>query len=115
MGYGECLGLLGPNGAGKTSTLNILSGSDYATGGDAYVGGYSVREQLSEVHTVLGVCPQFDTVWDALTVQQHLYLYARIKGVPRNREHIVVQQVGEAVGLDGDEWNQPAAQLSGGH
>jgi len=66
------------------------------------------------VHTVLGVCPQFDTVWDALTVQQHLYLYARIKGVPRNREHIVVQQVGEAVGLDGDEWNQPAAQLSGG-
>jgi hypothetical protein len=26
---------------------------------------------MDEVHTLLGVCPQFDTVWPELTVEEH--------------------------------------------
>lgn len=30
----------------------------------------------------IGYCPQFDALLEFLTVQEHLELYARIKGVP---------------------------------
>jgi len=90
---GECLGLLGPNGAGKTTTLSILSGCVLATSGEASVGGFSVERERSQVHRVLGVCPQFDTVWEGLSVRQHLLLYTRLKGHPIDRERIVAQQV----------------------
>lgn len=30
----------------------------------------------------VGYCPQFDALLEFLTVQEHLELYARIKGVP---------------------------------
>lgn len=33
----------------------------------------------------IGYCPQFDALLEFLTVQEHLELYARIKGVPETR------------------------------
>jgi len=114
VGYGECLGLLGPNGAGKTTTMNMMSGCSNPTSGEAFVGGHSLTEDLRNVLQVLGVCPQFDTVWESLSVRAHLLLYVRLKGTPIEREQLVVQQVAESVGLDGDELNQPASALSGG-
>lgn len=32
-------------------------------------------------HLQIGYCPQFDALLEYLTVQEHLELYARIKGV----------------------------------
>ena len=29
----------------------------------------------------IGVCPQFDVLWDIMTVEEHLEFYARLKGV----------------------------------
>lgn len=31
----------------------------------------------------MGVCPQFDILWPTLTVEEHLYFYARLRGVNR--------------------------------
>lgn len=31
----------------------------------------------------MGVCPQFDLLWPQLTVEEHLYFYARLKGVAK--------------------------------
>ena len=30
----------------------------------------------------MGVCPQFDLLWPQLSVEEHLYFYARLKGIP---------------------------------
>ncbi|KAL3640608.1 ATP-binding cassette sub- A member 2 [Castilleja foliolosa] len=75
--------LLGPNGAGKTTTINCLTGITPATGGDALVYGYSIRSStgMSNIRRMIGVCPQFDILWDALSGQEHLYLFASIKGL----------------------------------
>lgn len=35
--------------------------------------------------TQIGYCPQFDALFDYLTVKEHLELYARIKGVVDHR------------------------------
>eukprot|EP01062_Namystynia_karyoxenos_P077648 TRINITY_DN785_c0_g1_i9.p1 TRINITY_DN785_c0_g1~~TRINITY_DN785_c0_g1_i9.p1 ORF type:complete len:1700 (+),score=542.22 TRINITY_DN785_c0_g1_i9:971-6070(+) len=111
---GEIFGLLGPNGAGKTTVLSVLSGLMRPSGGDAKVAGFDCIDDPEQVHRRLGVCPQFDAVWDDLTVQQHLQLFAVLKGCPRSRIKGLVQSLVEAVQLDGDSLEMPAKKLSGG-
>ncbi|XP_054835800.1 retinal-specific phospholipid-transporting ATPase ABCA4 [Eublepharis macularius] len=79
---GECFGLLGVNGAGKTTTFRMLTGDTNTTSGDAVVAGYSILTHLSDVHQNMGYCPQFNAIDDLLTGREHLYLYARLRGVP---------------------------------
>eukprot|EP00743_Colponemidia_sp_Colp-15_P009682 GILK01010594.1.p1 GENE.GILK01010594.1~~GILK01010594.1.p1 ORF type:complete len:1785 (+),score=269.78 GILK01010594.1:74-5428(+) len=111
---GECFGLLGPNGAGKTTTLSILSGMISADSGEAYVAGCDTRIDQSELFTTLGSCPQFDSVWSDLTVEEHLNLFARLKGVPKRSERAAVRRAAEEVLLDGDAFDNMASELSGG-
>ncbi|XP_010547807.1 PREDICTED: ABC transporter A family member 2 [Tarenaya hassleriana] len=76
--------LLGPNGAGKTTTINCLTGITPVTGGDASIYGNSIRSSvgMSNIRKIIGVCPQFDILWDALSGEEHLHLFASIKGLP---------------------------------
>jgi ABC-type multidrug transport system ATPase subunit len=95
---GECFGLLGENGAGKTTTIGILTGLVTPTSGWAMVAGYDVTTDLPNVQRRIGVCPQFDVLWDTLTVEEHLLFYARLKGIAPGQEkdhtHKLLQQVG---------------------
>eukprot|EP00392_Amoebophrya_sp_AT5.2_P011310 g11387.t1 len=124
---GECFGLLGPNGAGKTSCINLVCGLQSLSGGSIWVGGHEIvvpgsvgsapsggGRGASQASQFLGVCPQFDCVWGDLTVEEHLKLYARIKGVSGYRQAVLVRKVAEAVALEGDAFKKLAAQLSGG-
>jgi len=42
-------GLLGPNGAGKTTLITQLTGLYAPTLGNAWIGGYDIRNQLELV------------------------------------------------------------------
>lgn len=78
---GECFGYLGVNGAGKSSTLKILSGIIAPSMGVASLGGFDVATQQPKIRKLIGYCPQFDALLDLLTVEEHLELFAKIKGV----------------------------------
>ncbi|KAF6151058.1 hypothetical protein GIB67_042393 [Kingdonia uniflora] len=82
---GKCFGFLETNGAGKTITLSMLSGEECPTYGTAYIFGKDIRSNPEAVRRHIGYCPQFDGLFELLTVQEHLELYARIKGVLENR------------------------------
>ncbi|XP_053928618.1 retinal-specific phospholipid-transporting ATPase ABCA4 isoform X5 [Cuculus canorus] len=41
-----------------------------------------ILTHISNVHQNMGYCPQFDAIDDLLTGREHLYLYARLRGVP---------------------------------
>ncbi|XP_024118032.1 retinal-specific phospholipid-transporting ATPase ABCA4 [Oryzias melastigma] len=81
---GECFGLLGVNGAGKTTTFKMLTGDTDVSSGEASVAGYSILTQILDVHQNMGYCPQFDAIDELLTGMEHLYLYARLRGVPES-------------------------------
>ena len=46
---GECFGLLGINGAGKTTTFKMLTGDIDVSYGDAYLDGFSIRQNMKAV------------------------------------------------------------------
>ena len=74
--------LLGHNGAGKTSTFQMLTGLQVFTEGQGRVFGKDIREEMTEIRQFMGVCPQHNILFDDLTVQEHLELFATFKGVP---------------------------------
>uniref|UniRef100_A0A3B4U4K5 ATP binding cassette subfamily A member 4 n=1 Tax=Seriola dumerili TaxID=41447 RepID=A0A3B4U4K5_SERDU len=80
----HCFGLLGVNGAGKTTTFKMLTGDTDVSSGEATVAGYSIVTEILDVHQNMGYCPQFDAIDELLTGREHLYLYARLRGVPES-------------------------------
>ncbi|KAJ3113667.1 hypothetical protein HK100_001913 [Physocladia obscura] len=110
---GGIFGLLGPNGAGKTTLISILTGLYEASGGEARLAGFDIKTDTANVYKSIGVCPQFDILWDDLTVSEHLYFYARLKGVIGKSEVEAVENSLKQVSLDALR-NRLSKSLSGG-
>lgn len=111
--YGELFTILGPNGAGKTTLLSVLMGLLHPSSGSAEIGGRSVTDHR-HLYARIGVCSQNDVIWPDMTVQEHLYFIARLRGCPPSTERTWVQCAAELVQLDGDAFKRRASQLSGG-
>jgi ABC-type multidrug transport system ATPase subunit len=81
---GSILGLLGPNGAGKSSTFSMLAMEQPITQGDAYVLNQDTKTiDLGAEGRAIGMCPQYNPIWNQLTVKENLQFIARIKGLTK--------------------------------
>lgn len=70
--------LLGHNGAGKTTTISMLTGMIEPSSGLIEVMG---ETELSEIRSKIGVCPQHDTLYEELTVEEHIRLFSTFRGL----------------------------------
>lgn len=110
---GEVLGLLGHNGAGKTTTMRIITMEEKETTGKVrkalinfnlifynfifiyffcnytvfkvFIKGHDIRETIDIAYRMIGYCPQHDALWSSLTIREHLYVYATIRGVSKDQ------------------------------
>lgn len=80
MYNGQIFALLGHNGAGKTTTISMLTGLLEPTAGQADVFGIDIFKNMDTVRNMLGVCPQHDVLFESLTPEDHLNLFAAFKG-----------------------------------
>lgn len=72
----------------------MLSGELYPSDGTAFIFGQDMRLNPKAARQLIGYCPQFDALLEFLTVQEHLELYARIKGVPEYMlENVVMDKL----------------------
>jgi len=111
---GQCFGFLGINGAGKTTTLKMVTGDIDATSGNAYVMGMDCVDQETEARKHMGYCPQFDPLFDLMTGNEHLRMYARIRGVEKSAIEARVSGILDTVGLTMYA-DVPAGTYSGGN
>jgi ABC-type multidrug transport system ATPase subunit len=110
---GEIFGLLGANGAGKTTTLSMLTRHLVPTSGNAFIAGHSILTDFSKGATHLGVVTQNNSLWDRLSVEAHLKLFARLRGVPEDQVYKVVDATIDQLELTPHR-KKLAMKLSGG-
>jgi len=85
LNYGECFGFLGVNGAGKTTTFKCLSKEILPTYGKVYIDNKEINEDFDKVRSLIGYCPQFNAIFESLTVYENLEFYGLIKGAKKDK------------------------------
>ena len=71
---------LGHNGAGKTTTMSVICGLYRPTKGEVFIDGLSVQEFPDLARKSVGVCPQYNVLFNDLTVLDHLEFFAKLRG-----------------------------------
>ncbi|XP_067454380.1 phospholipid-transporting ATPase ABCA1b isoform X2 [Thunnus thynnus] len=110
---GQITSFLGHNGAGKTTTMSILTGLFPPTSGTAYIMGRDIRTELSTIRQSLGVCPQHNVLFSMLTVEEHIWFYARLKGLSEEQVKGEIEQILQDTGLP-HKRSSRTSTLSGG-
>jgi len=116
MAKGQIFALLGKNGAGKTTTLSILTGLLPKTSGKVKAFGMPLHEYFMHHRAKVGICPQFSVVWPLLTVQEHLDIVSKFKGLSKKELEESKKDTADMLRTLGlfKHRDQPAAKLSGG-
>ena len=81
IAHGSITGLVGPDGAGKTTLLRMLAGLLQADRGSIRVLELDPAKQSTDLHQVIGYMPQKFGLYEDLTVQENLNLYADLRNV----------------------------------
>ncbi len=110
---GKIHGLLGPNGAGKSTLINMISGILLPNSGSLEVFGLDVVKDTSKTKQLIGVVPQEIVVEMAFTVEEVLYYFSGMYGVPRHERKARIKAVLEDLDLT-EKMHERARNLSGG-
>lgn len=94
MQFGQIFCLLGHNGAGKSTAISILTGLTAASSGDAQVLGHNLSSEVDSIRLQMGYCPQHDTLFQGLSVEENLELFAKLKGKTLHDANIQLESLG---------------------
>ena len=109
---GEFLTMLGPSGCGKTTTLRMIAGFEYPTGGRIFLEGQDVDDKKPNERNV-------NTVFQNYALFPHMNVFDNIafglveKKVKKDEIRRRVEEMIRLVRLDGMEKRMPS-QMSGG-
>jgi ABC-2 type transport system ATP-binding protein len=110
---GTVTGLVGPDAAGKTTLMRLAAGLLVPDAGRILALGFdSAREPLA-VQAALGYMPQRFGLYEDLTVQENLDLYADLNAVPASARPTRYDELLHMTGLAGFT-GRLAGRLSGG-
>ena len=110
---GSLTALVGPDGAGKTTLLRLAAGLLVPDGGTFTVLGIDVVRDPQSVQDRISYMPQRFGLYDDLSVQENLDLYADLHGVPgpeRTARYKKLLAMTDLVRFT----SRPAGKLSGG-
>ena len=94
---GEVVGLLGPNGSGKSTTVKMLLGLLYPTGGKVTVFGKSPR--VVETKREIGYLPEESYLYKFLSAEETLHFFGSLFNISAADRRQRVDQLLEMVGL----------------
>ena len=94
---GEVLGFLGPNGSGKSTTIKMLLGLLYPTGGRLTVFGKSPRDV--DTKRMIGYLPEETYLYKYLTAAETLDFFASLFNLSAKERQVRTEQLLDMVGL----------------
>ncbi|MDR9759513.1 ATP-binding cassette domain-containing protein [Rhizobium redzepovicii] len=84
IGGGAITGLVGPDGAGKTTLIRLMTGLMLPDAGTVEVLGFDTRKNAAGIQAAIGYMPQRFGLYEDLSVQENLDLYADLRGLPKS-------------------------------
>ncbi len=108
---GEIFGLIGPDGAGKTSLIRILTTLILPDSGSANVLGLDIIKDFKSIRNEIGYMPGKFSLYQDLTVEENLKLFATIFGTTIEENYDLVKPIYSQIEPFKD---RRAGQLSGG-
>ncbi len=110
---GEITGLIGPDGAGKTTLIRMIAGLLAPDEGSILVAGRDASRASSDVQEIVGYMPQRFGLYEDLTVDENLDLYADLQLVPHKARPARYAELTQMTGL-APFGRRLAGRLSGG-
>ena len=83
------------------------------SGGNIELNAQSIDGKLDKLFGDIGVCPQFDALWDDLKVDEHLFLYCKVKGIGKLERTEAIEYILDALKLS-EHRGKKVKELSGG-
>lgn len=97
---GEILGLIGPSGAGKSTVIKTALGMEVADGGQALV--LDTKMPNRQLLGRIGYMAQDDALYEALSAEENLRFFGRMKGVDKTQMAEQIAHVAQVVDLTPD-------------
>jgi ABC-2 type transport system ATP-binding protein len=110
---GRVTGLVGPDGAGKTTLLRLMAGLLRPDEGRIRILGQDPAIDPAAVQAELGYMPQRFGLYEDLSVQENLDLYAHLRGLPAEEREAAFLRLLAFTGLERFR-QRLAGKLSGG-
>ena len=110
---GTLTALVGPDGAGKTTLIRLAAGLLNADSGELRLLGLDVATHAAEIQSRIGYMPQRFGLYEDLSVQENLDLYADLHGVSAATRRERYPQLMSMTAL-GPFTRRLAGRLSGG-
>jgi pyoluteorin transport system ATP-binding protein len=111
--HGTLTALVGPDGAGKTTLIRLAAGLMTADSGELKILGVDVAADPQQVQDRIGYMPQKFGLYEDLSVQENLDLYADLHGVTAGERRERYPRLMEMTAL-GAFVQRLAGRLSGG-
>jgi ABC-2 type transport system ATP-binding protein len=111
--YGELTALVGPDGAGKTTLMRLAAGLLHVDAGSLTVLGIDIASDPQQVQDRISYMPQRFGLYEDLSVQENLDLYADLHGVSAADRAQRYPELFDMTAL-GPFRSRLAGQLSGG-
>ena len=107
----EIIGLIGPSGAGKSTMIKTMLGMEKADSGIALV----LENTMPNRHILgdIGYMAQSDALYDALSGQENLQFFGKLKGLSKKDLSSEIAHVAQVVDLT-DHLNKAVSGYSGG-
>ncbi len=96
---GRVTGLIGPDGAGKTTLMRMAVGLLVPDDGQITALGFDATRDSLAVQARVGYMPQRFGLYEDLSVQENLDLYADLQGVPQADRAPVYEELMQMTGL----------------
>jgi ABC-2 type transport system ATP-binding protein len=110
---GSMTALIGPDGAGKTTLLRLLVGILTPDAGEIRVLGHRLPQEAPALQDQIGYMPQRFGLYEDLTVEENLNLFADLHGIRRDAREDRFAELLTMTAL-GPFRKRRAGQLSGG-
>ncbi|MBN9073359.1 MAG: ABC transporter ATP-binding protein [Rhizobiales bacterium] len=109
----ELTAIVGPDGAGKTTLMRMMAGLLKPDAGSLHVLGIDVAADPQSVQNRISYMPQRFGLYEDLSVQENLDLYADLHGVPQEDRKERFKRMLEMTDM-ARFTDRPAGKLSGG-